>query len=51
MSLRLVYEMKEDIVDGPPDECTQIQEFAINPMQCGLEKVAFTRVLGVEELK
>lgn len=50
-SLGLVGELEEHIVDGSADERPKIQEFAINPVQRGLEKVALSRVLRVKELK
>lgn len=34
--LGIVYELEEDVIDGPPDEGAKIQEFPVDPMQCCL---------------
>ena len=42
---RLVDEVEEHVVDAAANWRTEIEELPVYPMQRGLEKVAFTRVL------
>ena len=51
MALSLVDELEEDVVDGPADEGAEVEELAVDAMQGGLEEVALSRVLAVEELE
>lgn len=51
MSLGLVYELEKDIVDGSPDKGAEVEEFAIDPVQRRLEKVALAGVFAVEQLE
>ena len=48
MSLGLVYELEEYVVYRPSDEGTQVEEFAVDTMQCGLQEIALSRIFGVE---
>ena len=47
---RLVDEPVEDVVDLLTDEGAQPQELAVDPVEGGLEEVAFARVLRVEQV-
>jgi hypothetical protein len=51
MSLGVVDELEEDIGNRSTDECTQIEEFAVDAMQSGLEEVAFSRVFAIEKIE
>ena len=51
VSLLLVNELEEDVVDWAADERTQVQELAINAMKRRFQKVALTRILTVEQLQ
>lgn len=51
MLLVLIDEVKEDIVDGTPDEGAQVEKLAINPMKRRLQEVAFTRILRIEQFQ
>ena len=50
-SFRLVDELEEDIVDGTSDERSQVQELAVDTVECGLEKVSLPRVFRVEQFQ
>ena len=45
VSLRLVYEVVEDVVDLFPDVGSQTQKFSIYPVQGRLEEISLSRVL------
>lgn len=51
MSLRLVDELEEDVVDRPTDEGAKVEEFPVDPVEGRLEEVALAGVLAVEEFK
>jgi len=51
MSFRFVDKMIEDIVDRATNESTEVEHFAIKPMQSGLEKISLTRVFRVEQFE
>ena len=51
MTLCLVDEVEEDIVDASSNGSTEVQEFSVYPMKSGFEEVALARILGVEELE
>ena len=51
VSLRFVDKVEEDIINRPPDKCAEVEEFAVDTVKGGLEKVAFTRVFRVKELE
>lgn len=46
-----VDKLEEHVIDRPPNVGAQIQEFTVNPVQCRLEKVAFSGVFGIKQLK
>jgi hypothetical protein len=50
-ALRLVDELKEDVVDGSADVGAKVEEFAVYAMKCSLQEVAFSGVFRVEKLK
>lgn len=50
-ALSLVAELEEDVVDGAANVGSEVQEFAVNPMQRGFQKVTFPRVFRVEQFK
>jgi hypothetical protein len=43
--------LEEDVVDGPANEGSKIEEFAIDAMKRSLEKVSLTGVFRVEKIK
>ena len=49
--LGLIGKLEKDIVDGAADERSEVEELSINAMEGRLQKVAFPRVLGVEQLQ
>ena len=51
MPLCFVDEMEEDVVDAPSNRRTQVKEFAVYPVKCRLQEVAFPRILRVKQLK
>jgi hypothetical protein len=51
VSFRLVDELEEDITDGSPDESSKIEEFAIDAMQRGLEKVSLSWIFTIEKFE
>lgn len=51
VTLSFVDECVKDVVDRPSDEGPQIEEFAVNPMECRLEEVSFPRVFAVKEVE
>jgi hypothetical protein len=50
-ALRLVDELKEDIVDRSADVGAEVEEFAVYAMERGLEEIAFSGVFRVEKLE
>lgn len=50
-SLSFVNELEKDVVDGTSNVRTQVQELAVNAMQCSFEKVSLPGVLGVKKFK
>jgi len=50
-SFGLVDELKENVVDRSPNERTEVEEFAINSMQGGLQEVTLARIFRVEQFK
>lgn len=51
MSLGVVDELEEDICNRSTDKCAQVEKFAVNAMQSGLEEVAFSRVFAIEKIQ
>lgn len=51
VSLGLVHELEEDVVDGSPDECTQVEKFPVDSVQGSFQKVAFPRIFAVEQFQ
>jgi len=51
VALSLINELEENVVDGSANEGTKIEEFAINSMESGFQKVAFPGILRVEEFQ
>lgn len=51
MAFCLVNELEEDVIDGSANKGTKVEKFAVNTMESSFEKIAFSRVLGVEELE
>lgn len=51
VALRLIDELEEDIVDRSSDECSKIEEFAINSVKRGFKKVALSWVFAVKKLQ
>jgi hypothetical protein len=51
MPLGLVNEVEEYITDGSSNECTEVQELAIDPVQSSLEEIALARVFRVEKFE
>ena len=51
MSFGLVYELEEDVVDGSTDECSQVEEFPVDPVQGGLQEVAFPWIFAIEQFQ
>ena len=49
--LSLIDELEEDIVDGPSDVRSEIEEFPVYSVKSRLEKVSFTRILRIEKVK
>ncbi len=49
--LRFVDKLKEDVVYGASNIGTEIQEFTIDPVKCGLEEISFTGIFRVEKFK
>ena len=49
--LSLIGELEENIVDRSADVWSQVQKFAINPMQGSLEEIAFPGIFGVEQFQ
>lgn len=47
----LVHELEEDIVDRPPDKRSEVQKFAIYPVEGSLQEVSFSGVFRIEEFK
>lgn len=50
-ALRFVYELEEDIVDGAANVRAKVEEFAIYAMERGFQKIAFSGIFRVEQLK
>jgi hypothetical protein len=48
---RLVHKLEEDVVDGTPDERSEVEEFAVDSMQRRLQEVSLSWVLAVEQLE
>jgi hypothetical protein len=42
---------QKDVVDLFADESSKAQEFAVNPVQHGLKKVALTGIFAIEQLQ
>jgi hypothetical protein len=51
MTLALIDELKKDVVDGATDKGAQIEEFAIDAVKGGLQKVTLAWVFRVKELE
>mmetsp|Transcript_45818 Transcript_45818/g.147118 ORF Transcript_45818/g.147118 Transcript_45818/m.147118 type:complete len:304 (+) Transcript_45818:779-1690(+) len=51
VSLALVDDLEEDVLDGPADEGAEGHELAVDAVEDGLQVVALTRILGVEQLQ
>jgi hypothetical protein len=47
-TFRFVRKLKKNVVDRTSNIGPEIEKFSINPVQGCLEKVAFSRILGVE---
>lgn len=47
----LVNKLEKDVVDGTADVGPEVEEFAVNAMECGLQEVALSGVFGIEKLK
>ena len=43
--------MEKHVVDRPPNEGTKVEEFAVDAMKRCLQKIALSRILGVEQLE
>lgn len=50
-SLGLVDELKEDVVDGSSDEGAEIEEFAVDSVECGFQKVSFSGIFRIEKFE
>lgn len=50
-ALRFVDELEEDVVDRAANVRTKVEEFAIYAMKRGFQKIAFTGIFRVEQLK
>ena len=48
---RTYYKAEEDVINGSPDEGAEIEEFAIDSVQCSLEEIPFPWIFTVEELQ
>jgi len=51
MAFCLVNELEENVIDGSANEGTKVEKFAVDTMEGSFEKVAFSRILRVEELE
>lgn len=51
MPFGLVDELEKYVVDRTADECAQVEELAVYPMQRGLEEVALTRVFTIKQIQ
>lgn len=51
MTLALIYELEKDVVDGTTDKGAQVEEFAIDAMKRGLQKITLSWVFRVKELE
>jgi hypothetical protein len=51
MSFGLVDKVEKDIIDRSPDKGAQVEEFAVDAVEGGLEEVALAWVFRVEELE
>ena len=50
-ALRLVYKLEEDVVNGTADIRSQIEEFAVDAVQGGLQEVPFARIFRVKQFE
>ena len=44
-------EGETDLLDRSTNESTQVEKFAIDSVQGGLEEISFSRIFAVEELQ
>lgn len=51
VSLRLIDELEEHIIDATPNRSAQLEEFAVDSVECRLEEISLARVFGIEELE
>lgn len=51
MPLSFIDKLEKDVVDGTSNKGSQIEEFAVDAMESGLEEIAFSGVLAVKELE
>lgn len=51
MPLRFVDELVEDIVDRAANKCAEVEKFAVDAMESGLEEIAFPWIFRVEEVE
>jgi hypothetical protein len=49
--LRLIRELEEDVVNGAANERAEVEEFAVDSVECSFEEISFARVFGIEQLK
>lgn len=48
MSLRLINETEENVIDASPDGGAQVQELSIYPVKSRLEEISFPGVFRIE---
>jgi len=51
MSFGFVDKVEENVVDGPSYRGPEIEEFSIDPVEGGLQEIAFSWILRIEEFQ
>ena len=51
MSLRLINETEENVIDASPDGGAQVQELSIYPVKSRLEEISFPGIFRIEQFK